>query len=738
MNNRATANCPIVVVNNLNGQNLSTGSVIYNMPEITITVSLANNSVYDSIALWDFGDGTKVKGKTATHSYPVEGTYTITCTLYNSSTREPVDNSSTVTINVVRPFETYIEYTPNFVNLLKEDLQNIFAGETFIAGEFYAYLDSRITKEVPILCYSSINDIAYQTNAYPHLLPTVSFYDAGNQCNSITPKYCDVYMTFFGGSITIYVVNTQQLTYEDLENISVMNQMTGYSTYNKVFISDISDLSGLTYFYIGKIGKATVSYRSDFNAEQAKFSFVYDQRYFPTTGVINGKAVNLVSLAYAIDIKQNNINDATIFYSANGLTTNEDITKLDLENNKYSIFTAKYSSVTFPIVIRVAAQGNSVHFAKDFTIDIKENSSWSTSDNIIIDEKAINKNYAENGSIIIYARADKEIDTFDINTTVTISDGSNSRDITINIPGLKSISLDSFTDPTSQYYLDPKQKYENITGAEVWKVYKTHDMFSNVPNLDHFIEAILDNNDLMRTIINSGFNFVDNFGNINTATIKSLVSMFDYLGMTPDIFDIDNFAKPAVINKLLQIFSIPQSRLVGSTYIEPDEFESYDGTLGKNIGEKLEKYSHVYINNGWPHIIAYDKFSKKYIKVNTMVATSNVEVKSADDISDNEDTDGENCIIIDNGINGNQFFRIGQYSINWGWGLHAKTADDLFTFYDIYLYQPSNNTLYSETFLAPETISDNIKDYDTWVKDDGSIDRLLYKTFIETLDLNKS
>lgn len=711
-----TVSKSIILVNNLNGQILTNGDVIYSIPSVTITALVSNTTGYDTVILWDFGDGTKIKGKTATHSYLVNGRYKITCTLFDSH-GIAYANTESFTVSVVSPFESFINFTKVFAQNLNLGLSDIVAGETFDAGEFFAYLNAEITKDVPILCFDSVDSPESQTEFYQHLQPTFNFYSNEKICSEVIPSYNDAYVSFSGNLIKLYILNASSLTTVDLNEIAITNVMKGF-TVEKSFINNINELSGLTYFYIGRVGKASVKYRADLPVNDNKLSFVLDQRYFPTSSIINGEVVNLVSLAYSVDINPNIPEDKdAIFYSANGLTTNSDISKTSIEDNKYSVFNAKYVGVRSPIIFRIISNTGTAHFAKDFIID---------SINLVASNEAVNISYdlkyTSVGSAIAYVTTHKELDSFSITGSITyhteLTGQSRSADISIN--GLKSIDLTSFTNPSSKYYLDPKQKYENITGADVWSVYKTHDMFGNVPNLDKYMEAILDNGNLMRTIINSGYNFVDDFGNINTATIKSLVSTFNYLGITPDVFDIDNFATPNVINKLMQIFSITHSRLIGTEYHEKDEFITHNGLPGKNLGEPLNKFSGIYVTNGWPFIIAYDKFAKQYIKINTKVA------------------DGTETLIISENRDGEKFFIINDYSKDWGWGLLANDADELFQLYDLYLYIPNNNVIRTNSFLAPETISDNIKDYATWTKTDGSIDRLLYKTFIETLDLNMS
>lgn len=709
---------PITLTLNLTGAELASGSNIYNLPGVQVTASITDTDSYDNIILWDFGDGTKIKGKSATHSYSTVGQYDITCTLFDAD-GIPVKNTESFSVNVIQPFETYITYTGSFKQTALVNSANILAGQQFEAGSFIAYNSADVNAPLPIICNSNVENTILPAEIYHHLIPTFNFYKDGKVCSEILPAYCDAYISFSQNTINLYILNLANLTEEQLIEINLFQLLDGLEC-KKYLITDLTDITE-EYYYIGKVGFASVDYRADYPVETLNLSFVFNKDYLPTTGILNNKAINLVSLSYTAKIGANIVdNSDKLFYSINGLTTNSDISLLSIADNKYSFNNAKYVGVQSPLTIRIISQNNSQHFIKDFIITDVQLSPINLSENII--DISYELKYNNMGSTLCYITANEEIDNVSFELTVTYQDiAGNTITKQARISDICFIDLNSFTDTSSKYYLDPVVKHTKISGSDIWDVYKTHAMFDSVPRLDTCVKSIFDQGNLMQNIVNKGYNFVDDFGNIETANVKALISLFSYLGITTELYDIDNFAKPGVINRLMQIFSIKHSKLIGTTYTKLDEFVDEYNIPGKNLGEELNKYSIVYLNGeNWPVLVAYDKFAKQYIKINTILAKDSADMQ------------------LFSGQEGKLYFNLNNYTKNWGWGLLANDIDELFQLYNLYYYKDTTETDITGSYLEPDTISDNIKDYNTWIKTDGSMDRLLYKTFIETLGLNKS
>ncbi len=175
---------------------------------------------------------------------------------------------------------------------------------------------------------------------------------------------------------------------------------------------------------------------------------------------------------------------------------------------------------------------------------------------------------------------------------------------------------------------------------------------------------------------------------------------------------------------------------------------------GKNRGRELTLNEHIIVKEAdsdiynWPKIICYDKFAKEYKVLNTALLEKEY-LQSA------LHTDDE----------GNIYFILKEYFISWGWNLilgnyedakiniltpnkvpnimellttkigYSRAGENILHFYTFYQYITTDDTIVENSYLDPETISDNIKDYQKWYKTDGSIDRLLYKALVESLNL---
>lgn len=707
-------------------------SNIFCIPNIYIKTSAQHSASQNSIKLWDFGDGTTVEAEEGLHQYNNAGRYTIRCTYF--STTGAIDYTQERQVTVVNPFDTFIKFTDTFVeNTISGDIPNsVPAGTEFLAGEFYSFLSKEIEKDVPILCLSNQKNQDNTSEVYQHLDPTFNFYKDDKICSEILPEYCSVYVSLDNTIINVYIHNVLALTSVDLAAIlGSFNAPTGLTLAGKIKeIYSLDEIANLDYYYIGKVGKETVNYRADIVPtiieegesvnQDVILSFVLDQKYFPSAGILNGNIINLVSITRQVSIGQNLLDSSstggiTLFYSSNGLSTNENLSLNSISANKYSFNVAKYAGVPAPLIIRLAKHSsNDWYFTKD--IKISSVDFVGVPDTVAID--VIDDGHYDIGSAICYLTFTQEADGIDFDINVTYTDGVESKLSTIAIRNLCCIDLNSFTDSNSQYYLDPKPRQRQITGEAIWNIYKTHDAFNDVPNLDQYMSAILDSNNFIKNVISKADNFTDDIANINTSNIKALVSLFKFIGLSTEVYDIDNFARPEIISKLLQIFSINHNKLIGGAAVQPDEFVTPNGLPGRNLGPEITINEGINGDPEWPIIVVYNKFANTYTKINTAVIGANMPL----------DQFGEPV----------QYVILADYTKDWGLGLLANNATELFQLYTLYRYIPSETITKINSYLEPETISENISDYNTWVKTDGSIDRLLYKTFIETLGLNKN
>lgn len=83
-----------ISVTNLVTNKELTNNLLFAHESCKIKVTLKNDwkTLYRNTIRWDMGDGTIIKGTSATHYYKFPGKFRITCTLYNID-GSPVENS---------------------------------------------------------------------------------------------------------------------------------------------------------------------------------------------------------------------------------------------------------------------------------------------------------------------------------------------------------------------------------------------------------------------------------------------------------------------------------------------------------------------------------------------------------------------------------------------------------------------------------------------------------------------
>ena len=784
----------ITITNDLTNQEYNPVSdVIFTVSGSTVTLSFNDNQIvetsdldesgnpisyqifkkFDREILWDFGDGTKIKGLTATHTYKNPGSYSVTCTCFDAD-ENPYKNSypkAEQTIKVVDILPTIISYTSAYLKKVEAGLlKNVYAGQQIEVAEVIVTLDKSITNKVPIKCHAvkagatNIFDLP-PNNPYQHLLPYNTFLDEDNEPTlSIIPEYKDVYVVFdysndSGLILNLYIINPEMTALTEVEPLIVDSSIKYIC--NTLMVPSLDSISTLNYYHIGQSGKASIKFQDDLPSSQDELTFVLDTDYFPDDNVLLGKnTINLVSIGTSLEIKQNNPDKLNIFISTNGLTTadNSDehpIIDISLENNTFSFCRAKYLGIDSSFVIRLIADNYGYYFIKDIAIkEIIGNCENASVEFYTGLESVLGTPYMSMGSCFGTLRPLVETDELTSTFNLSVSwEGTSLQKSDLSVDNLTFIDLKSFSNKDSKYYLDPKQDYTEYSAKEIWNIYKTHPVFENLPFLDQYMLGIFESDNFLEKVINKGNNFVNDFGNINTCSIISLISICESLNLTLDLYNNENFSQPESINQLLKILSINHSRLIGTKFKVKDEFETLDKLPGKNRGPQYDLTEKIYIKtvNGkriWPIIVCYDRFAKQYFLLNTALLEK---VRKSPIKTDEQ----------------GEYFQLIEYFKTWGWNLllgdfekelfniispnknlyqmlnllasepiEDKAREQLNKFYYFYQYIDTNETDIHNSYLKPETISDNIKDYNTWYKADGSIDRLLYKTLIENLGLN--
>lgn len=709
---------------------------------------------FDTDILWDFGDGTMLKGNNVEHYYKQPGTYIIKCTCFNED-GVPYQNKITKIIKVLDLLETVLTFTPDYLEKVDSGLlSNIHAGELFEIAEIQSSLNRLIERNVPITCYISKSNSTNvfdlkENDPYIDLLPFNSFYNNTKEpIKEILPDYKEIYVILTVRNnkkfISLYKLDSSLIDKEQI----ILSSAIPYAS-ETIIIDSLKPITGFNYEYAGKIGKSQIYFKDDVASLEVRAIFNFNQDYFPeNNNLLNKNSINTVSIGTSVAINENSLTgNEIIFYSTNGLTTSSNIT--DLASNLFNLNRANYVNIESPFVLRVISSLENPYFIKDMAIRSVTIDSINLPDALKLNVYNLVGVYKQYGSTLcsILPLLETEDIYAEIILNVSLEDKKgNNIDYKVKLPDILIIDLKNFINKDSSYFLNPLQKTLPFSTKQAWETYKTHPLFNDVPNLDTFMLAILEQNKFLENVINKGYNFTDDIANIKTCGIKNLVSILQSINLSPELYNNYNFSKPAVIDQLMKLISINHSILVGTT-TKTIPVYTENNLPGPNLGDRINLLDKIYINKGWPKIVCYDRYAKEYKLIDTYNLTK---------VDEN---------IIKTDIDGN-YFQLIDYDTKWGWGLLLgseeyfnyeilspednsrdilpllsanpelqKAYANIDKFYTFFYFKDSHDFKVENSYLDPETISQNVRDYDTWTKEDGSIDRLIYKTLIDNLNL---
>lgn len=252
---------------------------------------------------------------------------------------------------------------------------------------------------------------------------------------------------------------------------------------------------------------------------------------------------------------------------------------------------------------------------------------------------------------------------------------------------------------------------ENVDFTEMYKSYIFQEtLLENNTMFTDFIGSIVGNiesnpNTLGKRVYEKISNFVDNTYNPQTCNIPALVSLYQQFGQNTTQFDKSQFSYPADLARLIDLFSIKQSKLWGGRNKFAENYNKRgtvnSDTYGINLGDKLNFYTTILTaGSAAVPIVAYEKFSETYKLLNTDVLSGN-------------HTTFRNSTT--------QTYELSTYSNYWGWNLVLPsdyTLDEINNSYIFYTYIPTQANNQLEGIINWEdtltTISENLSTRPDW------------------------
>ena len=262
---------------------------------------------------------------------------------------------------------------------------------------------------------------------------------------------------------------------------------------------------------------------------------------------------------------------------------------------------------------------------------------------------------------------------------------------------------------------DIRKVNENFDPKKQLASYRFQDYLLESEKVFNFIGESLgtlssDPNDLGKLIYEKISNFTGNVNSIDSCNIKSLKSMHSMLGEDFQSYGGVEFSFPAKIGRLVDMFSVPFSKLKGSRNYFTLNFNDrgyYNQEIIKNGEEVLYGYNKglelnflTTILTAGNDIIAYEKFSEEYTLINTNILSTNY-IKFID-------TEAKT-------------YHLSSYHPYWGWGFQLPDTyepENISKYYTFYEYNPKPSFEQTEGIInwsdSYTTINEYISSVEEW------------------------
>ena len=271
-------------------------------------------------------------------------------------------------------------------------------------------------------------------------------------------------------------------------------------------------------------------------------------------------------------------------------------------------------------------------------------------------------------------------------------------------------------------YYNIAKKGEDIDFTAKFTEIATQPLFQDTPILiNEFLGSIFGNisssqDSLGKVTYEKIKNFVDNNATLDYSNIEQFLSILKQFDSEEYDFGLTSIAAPVELTRLIDLLSINYSRLRGTLNQFSENFEPngyVNNTYSLNLGQELN--TQTYIITAGVDIVAYEKYSKQYHKINTSSLSSlNAPLTT---------------------------FRLSAYNDSWGWNLvlprNSSFAID--TFYKFYEYVYSIEGSHTNNIINYDDPNNTLQytqsSYTAWAEQDGIISNIISNKLYDKLNL---
>ena len=631
----------------------------------------------DQKVTFDFGDGSFGYNLSSSHVYEFPGEYTVRMVV-----RDCKNNA------VLASYSTPVQIHDYVINTFSISVPNDADFLTLSAGEFSGPLT--ITAQTPF--YQDFQDIFFSTSGCDF---DNYFNLSKNKFNSLQ-KYFSIYERN-------YLPTLSSFEYVELKKIS----LSATDIYARVNASPLSITYGLSSslssVYAGSSGSKEIYLKADDQSDVFNVSFFKDRsNIFANSfkGYKNNNYTNNLNITISAFVSPTSGQTlSAIKFTSNGLAGE------GIEQESFPISKTQYKGLGIPFIISPVNNDN-------FTMKAL---SAGTPAFALLSGDVESRPEAYKAALTVptsyYTISDlanslSSVDTnFWYRGVLTFDDSFNSAS--------SGSPIRLFLSAGNEYAFNTNsQLLSTVTGYAVLTAYPKnyYDFYKHNEDFDfertikdlRFQEILLDKNiffdDFIGTIFGDVssrydilgkklyekiFNFVSNNADIDLCDIKSLISM---ASMTDDygiVFDRALAQEPAEVKRFLDILSINYNKFRGGKNKFDENYDPQGTTTkaiyGKNLGDEIT--SLTYEVTAGNDLVAYEKYSNSYIRLNTFQPLSALSGLNTGNTSGNTNTymlSDYSTEVTNASLSGGN---------SWGWGLILPSTynfNTVKTFYEFY------------------------------------------------------
>tara|TARA_R100000008_G_scaffold68559_1_gene45767 strand:+ start:4408 stop:6645 length:2238 start_codon:yes stop_codon:yes gene_type:complete len=669
----------------------------YNLPitPLLFKAKIPRSSDVEAVGLdlskvqFDFGDGTIANGASASHIYQYPGQYTVKMVLrdiHNNAVLGSLSGGIKVLDYIEDSFDIKFDDPTTGADGGGYDGVGHLSNLNLSAGEFSDPLSA--TSQVPF--YLNIEDIYFslsgdkydnyfnlEKNKFNHFKTYSSFYTKNTLSNLSAVEYNEIKTISLTGEF-IYVKLSSYGT--DLSAV-------------KIVTSNRNDDSSII---AGTSGQNIVYFKTEEQSNPIYLSFFKNPDVIHSTSV---KKTNNTDYPTNFNITLSTFVGSTsaqtlsnIQITSNGLGGDKD------EFNSFPINSVQFKGVGIPLVLNPKNTNN--YTVKALSASYPFFKVLSGSDTfthplcVVADHNYTITSINQPVSTFNTDFAGRFLLTFNdnVSSTATVIRLSASNDYAF------ASTITNLTGSTPPLTCFPKDFYamskhnEDFGFEEMYDDLRFQEALSDK---DEFFTDLLgtivgnvssSHNTLGKKIWEKCFNFVPNNNDIDDCSIDSLINLANMVDADALVFDGSNNLTPPEIERVISILSANYNRLRGTENTFSENFANMGqitkDTYGKNLSsDKLDTYT--YVVTAGTDIVAYEKFSGLYTKLNTYQPLCSVELR-------------------DGSTNQYAFSGIGSESPQgsaWGWPLTLPVIYDIGTVNDNYNFYPYSS-VYEGTIVG--------------------------------------